>query len=92
MFGRAKQAWLEQFLELPNSIPAHDTFGRVFGLLQPEAFEAYFRAWVMTGEVIAFNGKSGRASTSVWIPTSRSSQTMGGKSPSAAASTTKSGR
>ncbi len=31
-FGRAKEAWFRQFLELPNGIPAHDTFGRVFSL------------------------------------------------------------
>ena len=67
-FGRAKRAWLEQFLELPNGIPAHDTFGRVFGLLQPPAFEACFRAWVETirqvipGEVIAIDGKTVRRS------------------------------
>ena len=30
MFGKAKQAWLETFLDLPHGIPAHDTFGRVF--------------------------------------------------------------
>lgn len=32
-FGRAKQQWLSQFLELPNGIPSHDTFGRVFARL-----------------------------------------------------------
>jgi hypothetical protein len=31
-YGRAKEAWFRQFLELPNGIPAHDTFGRVFSL------------------------------------------------------------
>jgi hypothetical protein len=33
-FGRAKREWLGQFLELPNGIPAHDTFGRVFALIE----------------------------------------------------------
>ena len=67
-FGRAKQAWRQQFLELPNGIPAHDTFGRVFSLLQPEAFEACFRDWVeairtvIPGEVIAIDGKTLRRS------------------------------
>jgi len=32
-FGKARQAWFERFLELPNGIPSHDTFGRVFSLL-----------------------------------------------------------
>lgn len=67
-FGRAKQAWLKQFLELPDGIPSHDTFGRVFSLLQPVAFEACFRHWVeairevIPGEVIAIDGKTLRRS------------------------------
>lgn len=32
-YGKTKQAWLKTFLDLPHSIPSHDTFGRVFGLL-----------------------------------------------------------
>ncbi|EGV27609.1 transposase IS4 family protein [Thiorhodococcus drewsii AZ1] len=67
-FGRAKQAWLERFLELPNGIPAHDTFGRVFSLIDPQVFETCFRDWVATlreilpGEVIAIDGKTLRRS------------------------------
>jgi len=67
-FGRAKQTWFEQFLKLPHGIPSHDTFGRVFGLLEPEAFEACFRAWVASicdlipGEVVAVDGKTLRRS------------------------------
>ncbi len=34
-FGHQKQAWLETFLELPHGMPSHDTFGRVFSLLDP---------------------------------------------------------
>ena len=36
LFGISKRKWLEKFLELPNGIPSHDTFGRVFALLQPQ--------------------------------------------------------
>jgi predicted transposase YbfD/YdcC len=67
-FGRAKEEWLRQFLELPNGIPSHDTFGRVFSVLAPEAFEACFRHWVeairtvIPGEVIAVDGKTLRRS------------------------------
>jgi predicted transposase YbfD/YdcC len=67
-FGRAKEAWLRQFLELPHGIPSHDTFGRVFSLLQPAAFEQCFRAWVASirrvipGEIIAIDGKTLRRS------------------------------
>ena len=37
-FGKARQAWLSGFLELPNGIPSHDTFNRVFNRLDPEQF------------------------------------------------------
>jgi hypothetical protein len=39
-FGNAKRDWLEDFLELANGIPSHDTFGRVFGALDPEHFQS----------------------------------------------------
>src|SRR5690606_26427194 len=35
-FGRAKHDWLKTFLHLPNGIPSHDTFGRVFTTLDPD--------------------------------------------------------
>jgi hypothetical protein len=37
---------LETFLELPNGIPSHDTFGCVFARLDPERFQACFLSWV----------------------------------------------
>ena len=45
-YGRTKQRWLKTFLELPSGIPAHDTFNEVFSRLNPDAFEACFRAWM----------------------------------------------
>src|SRR4028119_36481 len=42
--GRSKLTWLRTFLELPNGIPSHDTFRRVFMLVDPEPFEAGFTA------------------------------------------------
>jgi len=45
-FGRTKYDWLKEFLSLPNGIPSHDTFGRVFSLLSPDEFEAGFLRWV----------------------------------------------
>jgi predicted transposase YbfD/YdcC len=45
-YGRAKRAWLKTFLELPNGIPSHDTFRRVFCLLKPDAFQACFQRWI----------------------------------------------
>src|SRR3954470_9425663 len=45
-YGRCKEAWLRGFLALPNGIPSHDTFRRVFTLIDPDAFERSFLAWV----------------------------------------------
>src|SRR3954467_3248811 len=45
LYGRCKRAWLGGFLELPNGIPSHDTFRRVFTLIDPEAFERCFLGW-----------------------------------------------
>lgn len=67
-FGKAKIEWFRRFLELPNGIPSHDTFGRVFSLLEPTAFQACFRAWIESvrthydQEVVAVDGKALRRS------------------------------
>ena len=42
LFGQVKQEFLESFLPLKNGIPSHDTFSRVFRLLDPEAFQKWF--------------------------------------------------
>ena len=34
-YGQAKQEWLRRFLALPNGIPSHDTFARIFALISP---------------------------------------------------------
>jgi predicted transposase YbfD/YdcC len=68
LFGQAKWAWLRTFLALPNGIPSHDTFGRVFARLDPERFQACFLGWVRAivahtaGEVVAVDGKTLRRS------------------------------
>jgi predicted transposase YbfD/YdcC len=62
-FGKAKIKWFQTFLELPNGIPSHDTFTRVFARLDPQQFEASFISWmgtiteVLGGQVIAIDGK-----------------------------------
>src|SRR3954447_14638849 len=45
-YGRCKHEWLKRFLALPNCIPSHDTFRRVFMLIDPGRFERVFLAWV----------------------------------------------
>ena len=45
-FGETKEAWLRTFLALPNGIPSHDTFGRVFRLLDPDELRRCFLDWV----------------------------------------------
>ena len=70
LYGRSKQAWLETFLALPNGIPSHDTFRRVFMLIDPDAFEVCFTRWVQSWarggarEVVAVDGKTVRRSGS----------------------------
>jgi predicted transposase YbfD/YdcC len=67
-FGKAKEAWLRQYLELPNGIPSHDTLGRVFSVLDGAAFEEHFARWVEAvfrrsrGQVVAIDGKTARRS------------------------------
>jgi len=45
-FGQRRRAWLQTFLALPNGIPSHDTFERVFDRSDPHAFLACFPQWV----------------------------------------------
>lgn len=68
LFGRSKRKWFETFLHLPNGIPSHDTFGRVFARLDPAAFERCFIDWMNRlakkplGRLVAVDGKTLRAS------------------------------
>lgn len=45
-YGRSKEEWFKTFLGLPNGIPSHDTFWRVFRALDPEQFERCFMNWI----------------------------------------------
>jgi predicted transposase YbfD/YdcC len=47
-YAHSKRDWLETFLSLPGGIPSHDTFRRVFCLLDPVAFQKGFSAWMTT--------------------------------------------
>jgi predicted transposase YbfD/YdcC len=67
-FGKARQAWLESFLDLPNGIASHDTFGRLFARLSSHQFQKCFASWIKAvftvslGQVIAIDGKTLRRS------------------------------
>jgi predicted transposase YbfD/YdcC len=67
-FARCRHDWLKRFLRLPNGIPSHDTFERVFERLDPQAFQACFRDWMQAlhnalgVSQIAIDGKTLRAS------------------------------
>ena len=67
-YGRAKKDWLAQFLALPNGIPSHDTFNRVFSRIEPEQFMNCFLKWVnsirsvMGKEIVSVDGKTIRRS------------------------------
>ncbi len=64
-WAKEKLDWLRSYLRLDNGIPSHDTFGRLFGLIDPMEFEAAFRRWVGTilpavggDTVVAIDGKT----------------------------------
>ena len=63
-FGTEKEQWLRTFLKLPEGIPSHDTFNRVFSLLDPKLLEDAFIQWTSSvahltdGEVINIDGKT----------------------------------
>jgi len=67
-YGHAKKDWLKTFLRLPNGIPSHDTFRRVFCFLDPQAFHECFQHWIdalsegLGLKRIAIDGKAMRRS------------------------------
>jgi predicted transposase YbfD/YdcC len=67
-FGKSKELWLRTFLELPNGIPSHDTFGRVFSMIDAQQFQLAFWEWVcavnelILGQVVNIDGKCLRGS------------------------------
>lgn len=63
-FGNSKEPWLKTFLELPNGIPSHDTFGDVFARLDSKELQMSFLNWIRQvfsltqGEIVAIDGKT----------------------------------
>ena len=68
LWAKANRKWLEGFLDMSTGVPSHDTFGRVFSILSPDAFQAAFTEWVrgldvdIEGRVVAIDGKTARRS------------------------------
>jgi predicted transposase YbfD/YdcC len=63
-WGMENQDWLDELLGLDNGIPSHDTFGRVFAVINPEEFQNAFREWAQIisskfkgRKIIAIDGK-----------------------------------
>lgn len=67
-YGKCKYEWFKTFLELPNGIPSHDTFNRVFVFLSPKGFQQCFIDWIQSvyeltrGQVVPIDGKALRGS------------------------------
>ena len=67
-FGKAKKEWFQTILKLPNGIPSHDTYRRLFMLLDKDVFSVCFTNWIQgieqitSGQVIAIDGKTACAS------------------------------
>ncbi len=66
-FGRKKEAFFRRFLELPEGIPSHDTFRRVFQAVCPQALQRCLIQWLQgvrqaapaaAGKVVAIDGKT----------------------------------
>lgn len=67
LWAKEKLEWLRRYLRLEAGIPSHDTFGRLFGLIDPTEFEAAFRRWagailpaLGADTVVAIDGKTSR--------------------------------
>jgi predicted transposase YbfD/YdcC len=71
LWAKEKLDWLRGYLRLIHGIPSHDTFGRMFGLIDAGQFEAAFRRWVSSilpalgAEIVAIDGKTSRRSGGV---------------------------
>ena len=68
LYGNSKLHWLKTFLALPHGIPSHDTFGRVFSMIDAQQFQLAFYEWVLAvneiiqGQIINIDGKCLRGS------------------------------
>jgi predicted transposase YbfD/YdcC len=67
-YGRSKLEWFKSFLPLPNGIPSHDTFGRLFAMIDPKEFQTFFKRWIqdfsesLQNKTVSIDGKTLRGS------------------------------
>lgn len=70
-YAKTKQEWFETFLDLPHGIPSHDTFDRIFRVLDPEQLNSALQRWLgdiaadirgIKKEQVAIDGKTLRGS------------------------------
>lgn len=68
-FAEASEEWLKKYFELPNGIPSHDTFNRVFSQIDPKQFQKCFNelmkelSSLVKGEIVSIDGKTLRGSS-----------------------------
>lgn len=77
LYAETREEWFRRYLKLPGGIPSHDTFNRLFSLLDPAHFHAIFIEWVQDtlvqtelAGVVAVDGKTQRGSRSDSAPSS----------------------
>lgn len=68
-FAEASEEWIRKYFELPNGIPSHDTFNRVFSQIDPKQFQKCFNelmkelSALVEGEIVSIDGKTLRGSS-----------------------------
>lgn len=73
-FGHQRESWLRKYLKLTNGIPSHDTFARVFSIIDSEQFEKAFIFWVKairkkkSLKRLSVDGKSVRGTLRHFVP------------------------
>jgi predicted transposase YbfD/YdcC len=68
-FGKVHKKWLGQFLDLKEGTPSHDTFQRVFSILDNRLFTRQFIVWAESlaekvKKIVSIDGKSMRGTKS----------------------------
>lgn len=62
-YGQEKEEWRKTILEIPFGIPSHDTFNRMFSLIDSSELQNCFISWVQSiakiseGQIMSIDGK-----------------------------------